>query len=547
VFTPGDQIGDYEIVAKLKSGGMATLFLGRRRGASGFAKHVAIKVVHEHLAEDPAFVRMFVDEALLSARIEHPNVVHVEELRERDGRHFLVMEYVRGVSLWQLLATLARRGRRVNPVVAAYIAVKVADGLHAAHETRGPRGELMGVVHRDVSPQNVLLSYQGNIKLIDFGVAKARGRIQNETSGGSIKGKFRYMSPEQAWGREVDRRSDVYSLGTVLWELLTMRRRFENQGDALILDLVRDPEPIPPSVYAEGISAELDAVVMKAHAKRPEDRYQSAQQLRTALLETVPGAALFHESQLGSLLVHVMADHIEKEAMQLPQSVTGLTHAHDPDHAPADDVLHTMTLSSVGAELVEDETDPTGKDEIGSGIERESPPATPTPTPSGTPATPSVLSIAPPPRSNALLVTAISTGMLAALLFGIVVVLGLHLSGDRSETVVRPTSVGASAPETEPVRLPDAHAAGDGSGLEDGAGLDDGAEVENGAGLEEGPGLGAGDGLGEGDGDADGDGHEVSQRPAESAVEMRPGRSRVDERATPPPRMRPDVPITEDF
>jgi len=458
LFAPGDKVGDYEIVAKLKAGGMATLFLGRRRGAAGFAKHVAIKVVHEHLAEDPSFVRMFVDEALLSARIAHPNVVHVEELRELEGRHFLVMEFVRGVSLWQLLATLAKRGRRVNPEVATYIASKVADGLHAAHEVRGARGELLNVVHRDVSPQNVLLSYQGNIKLIDFGVAKARGRLE-ETSGGSIKGKFRYMSPEQAWGRPVDRRSDVYALGTVLWELLTMRRRFEAKQDAMILDLVRDPEPVPASELADDIPPALDAVVLKAQAKRPEDRYQSAQEFRTALLRAVPEAAILHDSQIGALLRQVMADHIEKEATKLPQSVTGLTHEHEADDAPAaGEPLHTMTISDVGIELIEESTETSGP-QAAANLSKASPaPGSPqgTPISVATPATPAVAPLAPRPRSNALLIAAITAGMIAAGLFGVVVVLGFHLSTDQpNETVVRPRSVGSSAPQAAPAPAPE--------------------------------------------------------------------------------------------
>jgi serine/threonine protein kinase len=441
VFQPGDKVGDFEIVAKLKSGGMATLFLGRRTGAAGFAKHVAIKVVHEHLAEDETFVKMFVDEALLSARIQHPNVVHIEELRELDGRHYLVMEYIPGVSLWQLLSTLAKKKRRVNEDVAAYIAVKVADGLHSAHETRGPRGELLNVVHRDISPQNVLLSYQGNVKLIDFGVAKARGRIQEETSGGSIKGKFRYMSPEQAWGRPVDRRSDVYSLGTVLWESLTAQRRFAEREDALVIDLVRDPQPVAPSEVAEGISPELDAVVLKAQALRPEDRYATAQEFRTALLRAVPGAAILHESQLGALLRQVMADHIDKEAKKLPSSVVGFTKKHRETSDDVAEPIHTMTSQAVGIELVEEVTDTSAPDKGATG-----------PTPVGvvnvaTPSTPTGVPPAAPRKSNALIITAITAGMVAAALLGVVIVLGLHMSAeDTPATILRPTSVGASAP-----------------------------------------------------------------------------------------------------
>ena len=254
MFELGDKVGEYEIVARLKSGGMATLFLAHRRGAAGFQRFVAIKVVHPHLATDASFVRMFVDEALLSARIVHPNVVHVEELGEAEGTYFLVMEYVHGCSLSLLVRALARRKRMLAAEIATSIVMKVADGLHAAHETRGDLGELLGVVHRDVSPQNVLLAYQGHVKLIDFGIAKASGRSQ-QTEAGSIKGKFRYMSPEQAWGRPVDRRSDVFALGIVLWELLAARPLFDAANDLLVLENVRHPMVEAPSRWLPSTSA----------------------------------------------------------------------------------------------------------------------------------------------------------------------------------------------------------------------------------------------------------------------------------------------------
>jgi serine/threonine protein kinase len=196
----GTKLREYEIVAPLRVGGMATLFLGRRQGAAGFAKLVAIKVVHPHLAREAQFGQMFVDEALISARIEHPNVVHVTELGEQAGVYLLVMDHVHGASLSQLLAGLSKRGRRLSPELAVHIAVRVAEGLHAAHETLGDDRQPLHVVHRNISPQNVLLSARGHVKLIDFGIAKARGRVQQTTSS-SLKGKIRYVAPEQAFGR----------------------------------------------------------------------------------------------------------------------------------------------------------------------------------------------------------------------------------------------------------------------------------------------------------------------------------------------------------
>ncbi|MEM9195461.1 MAG: serine/threonine-protein kinase, partial [Myxococcota bacterium] len=235
----GDVLGRYELVAHLKSGGMATLYLGRPITPDD-NRIFAVKVVHPHFLDDNELVSMFRAEAGLSQRIKHPNVVHVEEVGADHGRHFLVMEYVHGCSVAQLLQALIRLGRRMSPELAVFIAMAVAEGLHAAHETRGDNGELLNVVHRDVSPQNILLSHTGDIRLIDFGVAKSRMRMNHSATGLSIKGKLRYMAPEHATGKAVDRRTDVYALAIVLWEMLTMRPLFWAKTDFDVLTLGRD-------------------------------------------------------------------------------------------------------------------------------------------------------------------------------------------------------------------------------------------------------------------------------------------------------------------
>ncbi|MDQ3036368.1 MAG: serine/threonine protein kinase, partial [Myxococcota bacterium] len=355
----GKTLGQYEVLAKLRGGGMATLFLARRVGAAGFRRHVAIKVVHEHLASDASFVRMFVDEALLQARIHHPNVVHVEEFGEDDGQHFLVMEYVHGCSLAQLMTALAKRDRRLTPEMATSIAIHVAAGLHAAHELRDEAGQLLGVVHRDVSPQNVLLAYEGHVKLIDFGVAKAKNR--ESTTGGSLKGKLRYMAPEQAFGRGVDRRSDVYAIGIVLWEMLTLRKLFSAEEDLALLDMVRDPQIEPPSRFAHGISPALDAVVLKALAKNADDRYQTAQDFRRALAGAVPEAMLLDAPHLAELLAAVMAEVIDRDSRALPHSVSQVIANDERRQALAgrgDEALKTMTMSAAGLSYLEEASAP---------------------------------------------------------------------------------------------------------------------------------------------------------------------------------------------
>jgi serine/threonine-protein kinase len=375
---PGQRIGAYEIASFLKAGGMASLYLARRTGAAGFSRHVAIKVVHPHLAQDPTFVRMFLDEAFLSARIQHPNVVHVEELGEDQGTYFLAMEYVHGCALSQLLKQLAMRQRRLPPAVAVWIAIQAADGLHAAHETCGDDGQPLNVVHRDVSPQNVLLSYSGHVKVIDFGIAKARSR-QKETTTKSLKGKLRYMAPEQAYGRRVDRRTDLYALGIVLWEMLTLRRFFEAEDDFALLDMVRQPRALPPSTYAPEVTPALDRAVLAALAPEPDRRPATMHEWRRMLSEAMPEAAAVDAAYLAELLAAVMGDVIDRERRALPESLTGLRAASPGGHgevadgggatragrplrlrppAEREEVLHTMTLSAVGATFAREDDEP---------------------------------------------------------------------------------------------------------------------------------------------------------------------------------------------
>lgn len=329
---PGSRLGQYEIIAPLRAGGMATLFLGRRVGPAGFARHVAIKVVHAHLASDPSFIEMFLDEARLAACIQHPNVVHTEELGEANGMYYLAMEYVHGCTLAQFLMRLIQQKRGLAPEVAAHITMKVADGLHAAHEVKDETGRPLGVVHRDISPQNVLLAYNGQVKLIDFGVAKAAGRSR-ETTGASLKGKIRYMSPEQAWGRSVDRRTDVYALGIVLWEALTHRRLFVADDDFAALERVRSPQVAAPSSLAPWVSEALDHAVLTALAADPAARFQTAQAFRRAIGGGCPKAVMVEPDDLGALLVSVMEDDIERERRSAPPAVTRALAVKAPEPA----------------------------------------------------------------------------------------------------------------------------------------------------------------------------------------------------------------------
>jgi serine/threonine-protein kinase len=305
MFQSGDVLGNYEIDARLRSGGMATLFVGRRHGVAGFSRPVAIKVIHPHLAEDQRVVKMFVDEARISSHISHVNVVRVEEFGEHDGVYYIVMELVDGCSIEQLLKTLSKRDQRLAPEVAVHLALEIAAGLHAAHETVGEDGTLLHIVHRDISPSNVLITRAGNVKVIDFGIAKARGRLTGTRSGAGLKGKLRYMAPEQAWSRDVDRRTDVYSLGVLLWEMLTCRRLFHAKDDLALLDVVRNPNIPPPSQFAADVPAALDDIVLRATARDPAIRPQTASELRQQLARVMPGALSIDAEAIGSLVVDI--------------------------------------------------------------------------------------------------------------------------------------------------------------------------------------------------------------------------------------------------
>lgn len=306
----GQVIAGYEILKNVTAGGMASLYLGRRRGAAGFSKLVAIKVVHPHLAREDKFVRMFLDEARLAARIQHPSVVSVEELLEEQGTYLMVMEYIHGCSLFELIKRLAGERRRLSVELTAWIGATVADGLHAAHELRDNQGQLLHVVHRDVSPQNILLSYSGHPKVIDFGIAKSRAQT-DATKAGVLRGKIGYMSPEQANGQPLDRSTDVYALGVVLWECLTSRRLFRADNEILQLDMVRAPKVVPPDEFAP-VPKALSDVVMDALRPNPKMRITSAKAFRDRLLQACPEVAGVHSSDLAGLLETVMGDKIEE-------------------------------------------------------------------------------------------------------------------------------------------------------------------------------------------------------------------------------------------
>jgi len=271
------QLGRYSLLVKLASGGMASVYLARLNSEVGFGRTVAIKRIHPHLAGDPTLVSMFLDEARLAARIHHPNVVPTVDVVTHEGELFLVMEYVRGESLSALLRATTLTGTTAPVPVVASIAIGLLSGLQAAHEATDEDGRPLVIVHRDVSPHNVLVGVDGVARVLDFGIAKASVRLQT-TREGQLKGKLAYMAPEQVAGA-VTQRTDIYAAGVVLWEALTCRRLFMGATEAQLLHKVMESDIKPPSRHNAEIPPELDKVVLRALAKDPEARYASAREM----------------------------------------------------------------------------------------------------------------------------------------------------------------------------------------------------------------------------------------------------------------------------
>ncbi len=274
--------GRYELLIEMGSGGMAILYLARVRGPQDFEKLLAIKKIHSHLARKAAFVRMFLDEARIAAKIHHPNVVTTFDLGQIEGSYFIAMEYVHGQNLTDLLKAAVRERDKLPWPLAVRLVADAAAGLHAAHELTTEDGRPLGVVHRDVSPQNILVSYDGHVKVTDFGIAFAAEKLE-QTESGILKGKVAYMSPEQTRGDVVDRRSDIFALGIVLWEAVCLKRLFREPNEASALLRVREADVPPPRSQNSELPQALEDIVLKALALDPADRYDTAEELSEAL------------------------------------------------------------------------------------------------------------------------------------------------------------------------------------------------------------------------------------------------------------------------
>jgi serine/threonine protein kinase len=346
----GSKLGSYELVLRVGRGGMAAVWVARERAAATKDDRlVAVKVMLTELADESEFVKMFLDEVRLVRSIRHVNVVDVYDVGEDDGVMWMAMEWVEGESLHTVIAEAGKR-RAIPPELAVRIIADAAAGVHAAHELRDLDGSLRGVVHRDISPHNILIGTNGIVKLVDFGVAKAVGRISEATRAGQLKGKFGYMSPEQALGKAVDRRSDIFSLGIVLFELTTSRRLFRGEHDVETLRLVISGGIPRPTLIDTKYPPELERIVLKALERNVSARYQTAAEFEHDLRAYLKSERLIvPQSGVAGILKRVLGERIEQRRKAVRASLKALNSG-----------------AALAAELLSNDPafTPTGKDRI---------------------------------------------------------------------------------------------------------------------------------------------------------------------------------------
>lgn len=340
--------GKYILLDRISVGGMAEVFKAKSFGVEGFEKIIAVKRILPSMGEDKDFIDMFVDEAKIAGQLAHANICQIFELGRIDGTHFIAMEYIWGKDLLQIQNRLRKHKQTMDIAMACFIMAKVCEGLDYAHRKRDALGRPMNIVHRDCSPQNILISYEGEVKLIDFGIAKAASR-SSKTVAGVLKGKFGYMSPEQVRGLALDRRSDIFACGTVLYECITGERLFQCESDFSTLEKVRNVSIFPPSHFNRNIPEELERIVMKALARNPEDRYQWASEMQADLQQVLmKQERVFTAKALGAWLKDMFAAERERERKMLERyRAIGPDGRVRADAGPGSDTLDAPVASLV--------------------------------------------------------------------------------------------------------------------------------------------------------------------------------------------------------
>jgi serine/threonine protein kinase len=308
--------GKYYLLDRINVGGMAEVFKAKAYGVEGFEKLVAIKRILPNIAEDEEFITMFIDEAKIAVQLNHANIAQIFDLGKIEDTYFIALEYVYGKDLRAIFERLRKRGEIMPIPTACYIITQVCEGLDYAHRKKDAMGRDLNIVHRDVSPQNILVSYEGDVKLIDFGIAKAANKA-SKTQAGILKGKFGYMSPEQVRGLPLDRRSDIFSLGIIFYEILTGERHFVGESDFSTLEKVRNVEIMPPTAYNRNIPESLEKIILKALAKDADDRYQFASEMEEDIQRfMISQGILYVRKDLSNFMKTLFAEDIARDNAQ---------------------------------------------------------------------------------------------------------------------------------------------------------------------------------------------------------------------------------------
>jgi serine/threonine protein kinase len=347
----GVRFGKYVLLNRIAVGGMAEIFLARQEGLEGFEKTICIKRIRPHLSSQPNFVRMFLNEAKLAAQLNHPNIVQIYDLGRINDSYFIAMEYISGRDMSRIIPKAEKAEIPFPMIYALKIASNCCEGLYYAHTKTDAYGNPLHVVHRDVTPENVLVGFNGTVKIVDFGIAKASTQLE-QTRAGEIKGKLSYMSPEQAMGQQLDHRSDIFSLGAVMYEWITGYKLFTGENEMAILKSIIDGKIYPPSYFKEDVPEAVERILMKALDKDREARYQSAWEMQFDIDTFVAGSHFSPSNiHMSNFLKQIFDDEIEREKELLVRS---RDVAIEPLPEPVDEVLE---LEDVGGRALTEKSD----------------------------------------------------------------------------------------------------------------------------------------------------------------------------------------------
>jgi len=311
------QFGKYLLLDRIAVGGMAEIFLARQMGPEGFEKTVVLKRIRPHLGDKKSFVRMFLNEAKLAAQLTHPNIIQIHDLGKVGDSYFIAMEYLFGRDMRRVMPKCDQQGIPFPVVYACKIASQALEGLYYAHQKTDAQGRPLGIVHRDVTPENIFVSFEGGVKVLDFGIAKAANQVEM-TRAGEIKGKLSYMSPEQCMGKPLDSRSDIFSLGVVLYEWVTGFKLFHGESDVAVLKSITDGKIYRPSYFKADVPEQIEQILMRALEKDPDQRYQTAWEMQYELDRFLAGNEFTPSNQhLATFMKQLFADEMETERARL--------------------------------------------------------------------------------------------------------------------------------------------------------------------------------------------------------------------------------------